>query len=677
MAVSTILYIILIGIIALITAIFFYFYKPERSRNLRYILSGLRFLSIFTILLLLLNPEIKQVTYTTIKPKLALAVDNSESIEYLRAKSGVKSLVNKLINDKRLNKRFDTDTYKFGGELQVLDSLDFLENTTDVANAISGLSKIYKDDSYIPILITDGNSNLGANYRYSNTSLKKTPLNFVVVGDTTQYEDLSILRTNVNKYAYLKNEFPVEITTSYQGVQQVNAILTVKYKGSVVYKERYLYSESSNSKKFNFHLRASEIGVQNYTATITGLSNEKNIVNNTINFAVEVIDQRSKILITYSVLNPDLGTLKKSIEQNQLRSADIKNINSVKSTDINAYDLIILFEPDSQFENIYNELNKLNKNRFIIAGKATNRRFFNTIQKVVSLPLNNQTEEVQPLINKDFSTFQLEDLDLKNYPPIQAQFGTVKISGQSDILVYQRINGIATKNPLLGVTTLAGRKEVYLFGTGIYQWRMQNFIAEANFKEFDKLIDKLVQFAASNDRKDRLLVDFERFYYGGNSIKLSARFFDQNYIFDPNAQLTIKISGSDSTYESPLAFKGTGFEATLSNLTPDTYTFSVIEKRSGLSYSGEFTIIPYNLEHQNMNADYNKMKLVAQESEGIIVTSTHLDDLIDQLLNDDRYTPVQRATERNVSAINYIILLIIIASSLSCEWFIRKYNGLI
>ena len=60
MAVSTILYIILIGIIALITAIFFYFYKPERSRNLRYILSSLRFLSIFTILLLLLNPEIKQ-----------------------------------------------------------------------------------------------------------------------------------------------------------------------------------------------------------------------------------------------------------------------------------------------------------------------------------------------------------------------------------------------------------------------------------------------------------------------------------------------------------------------------------------------------------------------------------------------------------------------------------------
>tara|TARA_R110002051_G_scaffold1577_5_gene8671 strand:+ start:1387 stop:3420 length:2034 start_codon:yes stop_codon:yes gene_type:complete len=677
MAVSTILYIILIGIIALITAIFFYFYKPERSRNLRYILSGLRFLSIFTILLLLLNPEIKQVTYTTIKPKLALAVDNSESIEYLRAKSGVKSLVNKLINDKRLNKRFEIDTYKFGGELQVLDSLDFLENTTDVANAISGLSKIYKDDSYIPILITDGNSNLGANYRYSNTSLKKTPLNFVVVGDTTQYEDLSILRTNVNKYAYLKNEFPVEITTSYQGVQQVNAILTVKHKGSVVYTEKHLYSESSNSKKFNFHLKASEIGIQNYTATITGLSNEKNTVNNTINFAVEVIDQRSKILITYSVLHPDLGTLKKSIEQNQLRSADIKNINSVNSTDINAYDLIILFEPDSQFENIYNELNKLNKNRFIIAGKATNRRFFNTIQKVVSLPLNNQTEEVQPLLNKDFSTFQLEDLDLKNYPPIQAQFGTVKISGQSDILVYQRINGVATKNPLLGVTTLAGRKEVYLFGTGIYQWRMQNFIAEANFKEFDKLIDKLVQFAASNDRKDRLLVDFERFYYGGNSIKLSARFFDQNYIFDTNAQLTIKISGSDSTYESPLAFKGTAFEATLSNLTPDTYTFSVIEKRSGLSYSGEFTIIPYNLEHQNMNADYNKLKLVAQESEGIIVTSTYLDDLIDQLLNDDRYTPVQRATERNVSAINYIILLIIIASSLSCEWFIRKYNGLI
>ncbi|WP_028375314.1 hypothetical protein [Leeuwenhoekiella sp. MAR_2009_132] len=679
MAVSTILYIILIGIIALVTAIFFYFYKPERSKKLRLILSSLRFITLFSVLLLLLNPEFKQVTYTTVKPNLALAVDNSNSIDYLGFSKDVNNTVQKLVTNEQLNKRFDIDQYIFGANIKPLDSINFTDEQTNISKALQTLNKIYKDQTYTPLLISDGNANLGGNYRYISTDIKNTAVNFLVVGDTTQYEDLRIIRTNVNKYAYLDNEFPVEIIAEYQGDNEINAQLSITKNGSVAFKENKQFSASQNTQRFNLFLKANAIGVQNYAVTIGAISNEKNTENNTKNFAVEVIDQRSKVLIVYSVLHPDLGTLKKSIESNQLRSVELKEVFNIKSEDINESDLVILFEPDTKFKSVYAELNKLNKNRFTIIGTVTNRTYTNSIQKSFSLPLNNQTEESQPLLNKSFTSFQLDDLDFSNYPPVKTQFGTSKIAGNSDVLFYQRVNGVSTKNPLLAVTETDGRREIILFGMGVFQWRIQSFLNNSNFEDFDNLIDKLVQYAASNQKRDRLLVDYERFYYGGNAIKLNARYFDQNYVFDPGAQLQIKLQNKNSeyTYEAPMVVKGNDYQSNLTNLEAGEYSFIISELSSGIKTSGAFTLIPFNLERQNLNADFAKMQVVTTETNGYINTLDNVDELVNQLINDDRFIPIQRAVEKSVPLVNFIYLLALIISSLTAEWFLRKYNGLI
>ena len=679
MAVSTILFIILSGIIALGTALFFYFYKPERSKKLRFLLSALRFITLFSVLLLLINPVFKQVTYTTVKPKLAVAVDNSNSIAFLNASENVLSAVNNLKNNKALNDRFELDFYSFGSEITHLDSITFNEEQTNIHKALKSLSTIYKKEHYIPLLITDGNANLGANYRYTYVDLNKEPVYFIAVGDTTRYEDLSVDRINVNKYAYLENEFPVEITTSYTGTNAVNTTVSVIKNGTVVYKEDKSFSASQNSQRLTVYLKASGIGVQKYTVSLSVLSEEKNTENNSKNFAVEVIDQRSKVLLVYSILHPDLGTLKKSIESNQLRSVEIKEVNTVSTAELNDADLIILFEPDSNFKKVYSELDKLNKNRFTIAGSAVDRSFLNSIQKTISLPINNQTEEVQAAVNKSFSAFQINNLDFSGFPPLQTLFGTFKISGAGDVILNQRIAGLETQNPLLGITEFDGRREVFLLGTGIYQWRSQSYLNTSSFEEFDNFIDKLVQFAASNEKRERLTINFERFYYGGSSTKITAQFFDQNYVFDPAANLQISLQNTETgtLYEAPFVSKGNEYEVLVSGLEAGDYTFSVKEVSSGIIKTGDFTIIPYNLERQNLNADFSKMKAVATETNGQIRTLNKINELIDLLVNDNRFIPVQRAVVKSVPLIHFLYLLALIIASLTTEWFIRKYNGLI
>jgi len=678
MAISTVLYIILLGIIALGIAIFFYFHKPERSKRLRLLLSALRFISIFAVLILLLNPSVKQTSYKTIKPKLAVVLDNSESMSFLGDSVAIREVFQAILQNEALSERFDLDAYTFGSELNQQERVDFSETQTDIAKSIQALDRIYKDQKYSSLLITDGNTNLGANYRYVATEAKEIARHFIVVGDTSAYEDLRIDQVNVNRYAYIDNQFPVEIIASYSGKKEVSAKLSVTHSGNIVHTETLNLSSQNSSFRSNFYLNADQIGTQRYTVRLDASLDETNLENNTKQFAIEVIDQRSEVLIIYGVLHPDLGTLKKSIESNQLRSVSLKAINDVKVAELNEADLVLLFEPNARFATVYEELNKLNKNRFTIIGLQSNLSFLNQSQEAFTLPLSRQSEAVQAIKNESFSAFQTSEISFANYPPLEAIFGDITVAGSSDVLFYQRITGVTTGNPLLGLTELSGRREVFLFGTGIFQWRSQSFLDTGSFETFDTFIDQLVQYAASNQKRQRLELDYDRFYYGGNAIVLNAQYFDKNYVFDPGAQLQVKVfSENEVFYESPLVYNGANYSAQLADLEPGTYSFEITVADENLKAEGSFTVIPYTIEHQIKNADWTTMETVAKETNGSIAQMNRYSELIDSLLKNQEFTPVQRAIEKNVPLIAFSWVLFLIITSLTAEWFIRKYNGLI
>jgi hypothetical protein len=56
----------------------------------------------------------------------------------------------------------------------------------------------------------------------------------------------------------------------------------------------------------------------------------KNTYNNSKNFAVEVIDQKTKIALT-AINHPDVAALKRSIESNAQRTVTIVKPNAVNS----------------------------------------------------------------------------------------------------------------------------------------------------------------------------------------------------------------------------------------------------------------------------------------------------------------------------------------------------------
>ncbi|MGC6430739.1 MAG: VWA domain-containing protein [Jejuia sp.] len=676
MQTEIVLYIILSGIIALLVALFQYKYKSKYKGKLSLWFTLLRFLSIFAILLLLINPKFEQIKVYTEKPKLVVAVDNSNSIEHLKQDKMALENLRLLETNETLNNAFDFEVFTFDEDITKADSISFKARSSNIDKALRQISDVYKNDVAPVVLISDGNQTFGNDYSVSKRYSQ--PVYPVVLGDTITYTDLKIQQLNVNKYAFFKNRFPVEAILVYQGKSSVNSKFEIKNGSAVLYSQSVSFSEQNNSKVINLTLPANSVGVRSFKASLEPLSSEKNTSNNTQNFALEVIDEKTKIALVSDFPHPDLGAIKKSIESNEQRSVSILNPNEIINQ-INDFQLIILYQPNNKFKKLYDTIESENKNKFIIVGSKSGLGFINSNEKVFNIESTGQFEDFQATLNSSYNPFLVDDINFESFPPLKGPFGDVTFTNSAETLLEKTVLGISKSQPLLATFETETRREAVLFGENIWQWRAQSFLNEESFNPFDDFIGKLVQYLASNKRKSRLTIDYESFYKGNNNIVVKAQAFDKNYQFDARQSLELYLENSISKEKStfPFILKNNNYQVDLSGLDASKYSFVVRSKNGDISKSGSFEVLEYNIEQQFLNADVTKLNQLATNTKGRMFFSNDLSGLISELTTNENYKPIQKSNKNTVPLIDWKYLLVLIVLTLSAEWFLRKYNGLI
>jgi hypothetical protein len=121
----------------------------------------------------------------------------------------------------------------------------------------------------------------------------------------------------------------------------------------------------------------------------------------------------------------------------------------------------------------------------------------------------------------------------------------------------------------------------------------------------------------------------------------------------------------------------TSFKVNLDGLTAGQYNFVVKELNSNSVYIGYFEILDFDIEKQFVNPDLNKLTQLASQTKGQVIFPNKVDVLIKSLLENEEYKSVQKTIVTKTPLIDWIWLLIFIAVSLTSEWFIRKYNGML
>lgn len=674
MTTENLLLIIGAAIIALLIAVFHYFYKSKNKERSTVLLTFLRFLSLFSLFLLLINPKVERDIINTIKPKLVVAIDNSSSIKHMNQTVEVLSLVESIKNHKGLNDKFNIDFFSFSDDVQLLDSLTFNESQTNISKPFKQFNELYKDEIASIILITDGNQTFGADYEYTTINQPVFP---IIVGDTTKYVDLRIAQQNVNRYAYLKNKFPVEVFLNYDGVKPVNTTFSVFKGNQKIYSKNISFSKENSSQNLSFHLPTIKVGTHYYTSRISQLENEKNTVNNTKNFVIEVIDEQSEILILTSFLHPDIGSLKKSIESNKQRKVTIKQIG--EKMQLKDYQSVILYQPMNSFRTVFSQLDEEKINYFVITGSKTDWNFLNDAQRYFSKNTINQTENYTPIFNHSFATFITDNIGFEDFLPLIDKFGEVKFNIPFESLLFQQVGNYATEKPLLATFEIDNRRGAVLFGENSWRWRMTSKLESKSFTDYDNYINKIIQYLSSNKKTKRLTIDYKSIYYANEDVRVSTNYLDKNYLFDSNATLWLSVVNRETKEKRRLPFSlaGNSYLASLSGLSAGNYDFNVLVDNQNVRVNGSFKILEFDVEQQFTSATVDKLKLISQKTKGEIYFPDSVTKLASDLLIDKRFVSIQKSEKKINSIIDWKWLLGLIIVSLSIEWFIRKYKGLI
>lgn len=650
-----------------------YYYRVKKPTKVNFLLVIIRSLVFFLLMLVLLNPSITKESIINQKAKLSVLVDNSSSITFFKKDSLVHAILQNFKTHKKLNKRFDINYYSFGNLFQQSDSFSFDENQTDISMPLERISKIQKNASNAIVLLSDGNQTIGNDYEYTSI---KDPVFPIVIGDTTEYQDVKIAQINVNRYSFINNQFPIESILQYEGTQTIKLRYSLENNGKIIFSERINFSEKNNSHILKTFIKATKEGTNFFTSKIEYLENEKNIVNNSKNFSVEVIDKQSEVLIISSFYHPDLGALKKAIESDKQRKVTIKIVDN-KNIQLNKYQLVVLYQPNNKFNIIIDQLNSNKSSFMLITGSKTDWLFLNNKSLGINKKNINQLENYTARFYNGFLNFSQKNIGFENFPPMIDYYGETTVSIPHQTLLYQNINGFSSQNPLLATANHNNQKKVFLFGEGLWKWRSSSFLKNNSFQYFDEFIGNLVQYASNKKIRNRLDLDITSFYNANSSIQIGAFYVDENYRFDDRATIlfTIKNKNSKKKKTFPFSLSGSSYQLELTSLEAGEYEYTIEVDGQNISKKGTFKVNEFLVEEQFTNANSYKLELLAQKTNGKLYFEDKHRLVIDDLVTDNRFSTIQKSKKTIDKLVNWQWIMLLIIGLLSLEWFIRKYIG--
>jgi hypothetical protein len=119
------------------------------------------------------------------------------------------------------------------------------------------------------------------------------------------------------------------------------------------------------------------------------------------------------------------------------------------------------------------------------------------------------------------------------------------------------------------------------------------------------------------------------------------------------------------------------YKLDLGVLDAGSYSFEIKVNKESHRESGTIEILKFNIEQQFLNADINQLKQLSANTNTTIYFDTQVNQLIEQLTSENRFYSIQKITKKSVYLINISFMLFLLFSTLTTEWLIRKYNGLI
>jgi hypothetical protein len=686
-------YIILCLLLGLIVALLLYYRSQafrEQSRALNWLLGGLRFLGVSLIALLLLSPLLRSLVQEVKKPIIVLAQDASESVSQALSNqdsAAYRSALQQL--QQELSEQYEVQAYAFGSEVRQGIDFNFADKQSNISEMLSSAYDLYSGQNLgAVILATDGIYNEGSNPVYSSSKLG-APVYTIALGDTVPKKDLVVKRVFHNRIAYLEDKFSLEIDILAENAAGSNSQLRISKvengQTRLLQQQPVLIDDNSFFDTREVVLDANQVGIQRYRISLTGVDGEATTANNSKDIFVDVLDARQKILILANAPHPDVTALRQAISNN--KNYEVSTAYASTFTEApQQYDFVILHNLPSRnndVSRVFNSIQSDNIPHLFIVGLQTNLNRFNEVQQLMRIQTRGgSANQVQAAVSADFALFTLsEELKsgLPNFAPLTAYFGEFQAGPEAETLLYQRIGEVTTEYPLLVVGDQRGTKTGVLAAEGLWRWRLFDYLQNQDHERFNQLVGKVVQYLSLKEDKRRFRVSLSNNIFDENeNIYFDAELYNKSFelVNGPDASLTIS-DAEGKEYNYTFNKTGNAYRLNAGILPVGNYSFqaSVFYSGERLTYEGQFSVKPVQLERYATTADHNLLRLLSERYGGELVYPDNIGSIAGKLQARETMKPViyETAKTRPVMDLKWLFFVLLLIFTL--EWGLRRYYG--
>ena len=679
---------ILWAIIVVALSLFYYRKRSwikEISKSKRILLIGLRSAGLFLLGVLLIGILIKGIDKEVRKPYVITIVDDSQSMLNYADSSEVKALTKEFLQSE--NSSFSSDynhlVFTLSKELKDIDSLQFNDGRTNLSQALNNIyNKYYGRNIGAIVLLSDGNFNAGTTPIIVADKFKRTPIYTLGVGDTIQKVDHLIKSVTTNEIAFLGNQFPVEVTVEGNLTPNKKFKLQLFEDGKVIDSKPLQHQDNNYSLvKTTFHIDAKKIGIHEYTVRAESISNEFNLDNNRKSFYVEVLDDRSKILLVSESLNPDMGQIKLSLMPEKNIELTTVLINNLPKS-IDDFDLIVWYNPGGiKDRDAFQRIMKVDKPKWYIITPQTSPSDISSLQLGANIVKNNQSDNVSAAFNQAFNLFQLTPETRKaidNFPPLKVPYGSVKYGDMSSIVAFQKLGRVVKKDPLFYFFKSRNQKYAVTYGTGIWSWSLADYQQNQSHDHFNELVRKTVEYLVLKENTSRLRVSLPSVESNDEDLIVRALFYNDSYepITEPTIHFELKKLDGE-TFKYAFLPLDKDYSLNLGKLSAGRYSWKTSTTYNKKDYvkEGTFAVKDLSMEKQTTKADHQILQQMAENGNGRFALLKDYQSIVTDINQRKDIAPVAYESSSYHNLVDYIWLLVLIVAIFSTEWFIRRYSG--
>ena len=701
-----------------------YLFSKKYGRGLTVLLFALRTIIVATVVMLFINPYIKQKTYKIEQPIVVIAQDNSESIILNKDSVFYKTKYPKLVDSlvEVLEKDYDVEIFLFGSDVTDLDrhfernevqsrnplfaeanskkdfsiSLRssrndvFNEQYTNISEALSTIQRqFYKKNVGAVLLLSDGIVNQGVNPEL-NIENYPFPIYAVTLGDTVAYPGMTIKEVRYNKTVQANMLFPLRVTANATNFKGHDMNVIVKMDGADVENISVPVTSNRFSKTFDFNIDSGDEGVKNISIFLTPnvetfpeTSLQRDAARpftTTRRVFINVTDKKYRVLCVAGAPHPDIAAIKSALDDHfefeTLFDDGTSNVFVGANNDLPLqFDLIILH---NSFE-WTRRATSLRVPSLTIVGTNTDFDAFNESQDVVKIGRGaaNTNLDVRGRFNNSFGLFTINS-DIKNelqsYPPLALPHCEIAFNAHHDDVLLMNIMDLETPNPLLAFANdNEGNKHAFLFGTGCWRWKLYEYFHHHNNDGFDELFSKTVKYLLTEKDKE-LTINHKDSYLNTESIVFTAELRNpsRELVNEPDLQISI-----NNAYDYVFSKGENNYNLNIGMLPEGIYNYRAHTSFGGVEYnaSGTFTVESLGVEAQDLTADVERMRSLAWQTGGHHYYVTDIQQVISDLENDERITSIAREETRYDDLINLKWLFFSIIGLITIEWVLRKMFG--